>query len=113
MSREERRAYQRQMKSLEKGGGTLPPAAQARAERNAARRAQRKPPSDRPPGAFDTRFWVRTALIVAAFGFAGFSLQWGNGMPWALYVGLIVGAVALALLVGLRFLQRRTAANRS
>lgn len=107
MSREERRAYQRQMKNMERGPG-LPPAARARAERNAARRARRAGPSR--PGELTTRFWVRSVLIAAALGFAGFSLQWPN-MPFALYVGLAVSAVILLLLVGFRLLQRRAAAN--
>ncbi|HEX7171011.1 MAG TPA: hypothetical protein VF365_00225 [Candidatus Limnocylindria bacterium] len=108
MSREERRAYQRQMKNMERGPA-LPPAARARAERNAVRRARRAEATR--PGEFSTRFWVRTVLIAAAVGFIGFSTQWGNGMPGALYVGLAVGAVALLLLVGFRLLQRRAAAS--
>jgi hypothetical protein len=106
MSREERRAYQRQMKSFERSA--LPPAAQQRADRNAARRAARKPKGgDRQPAAFDRRFWLRSGLVAAAIGFVGFSLQWSEGMPWALYVGLGVAVMALALLVGFRLLQRR------
>lgn len=105
MSREERRAYQRQMKGIERGP-QLPASARARSERNAARRAARRPAST-GPAPFDRRFWLRSALIAAALGFLGFSLQWGEGMPWALYVGLIVGGIALAILVGFRFLQRR------
>ena len=107
MSREERRAYQRQMKNLERGPA-LPPAARARAERNAARRARRG--EARRPGEFTTRFWVRTVLIAVALGFIAFSTQW-PAMPLALYVGLAVTAVILLLLVGFRFLQRRAAAS--
>lgn len=108
MSREERRAYQRQMKGMERGPA-LPPAAKARAERKAARRAQRAEAAR--PGEFTTRFWVRTVLIAVAIGFVGFSLQWSNGMPMALYIGLAVAAVVVLLLVGFRFLQRRAAAS--
>jgi hypothetical protein len=108
MSREERRAYQRQMKNVERGPA-LPPAARARAERNAARRARRA--EGVRPGGFTTRFWVRSVLIAVAIGFVGFSMQWGNGMPGALYVGLAAGAVVLLLLVGFRFLQRHAAAT--
>jgi hypothetical protein len=110
MSREERRAYQRQMKSMDRGAG-LPPAARARAERNAARRALRA--STTRPGEFTTRFWIRSTLVALAAGFIGFSLRWenGNGMPAAVYVGLAVGAVVLLLLVGFRYLQRRAAAT--
>jgi hypothetical protein len=109
MSREERRAYQRQMKGIERGPA-LPASAKARAERNAARRAARRPANgaSSSPAAFDTRFWLRSGLITAAVGFVGFSLQWGEGMPRALYVGLIAGGIALALLVAFRFLQRRS-----
>ncbi|HEX5040538.1 MAG TPA: hypothetical protein VFW95_10415 [Candidatus Limnocylindria bacterium] len=105
MSREERRAYQRQMKGIERGP-QLPSSARARSERNAARRAAGRPAST-GPAPFDGRFWLRSALIAVALGFLAFSLQWGEGMPWALYVGLIVGGIALAILVAFRFLQRR------
>jgi hypothetical protein len=107
MSREERRQYQRQMKSLERGP-SLPPAAQARAERNASRRAaRRKPPA--APGSFTRRFWVLTTLIALGVGYVAFSTQWPR-MPWALYVGLATGAAAFAVQVGIRYIQRRTAA---
>ena len=107
MSREERRAYQRQMKGMERGPA-LPPAAKARAERNAARRARRPGPSR--PGEFTSAFWIRSVLIAVAIGFLAFSLQWSNGMPMALYIGLAATAVALLLVVGFRLLQRRAAA---
>lgn len=104
MSREERRNYQRMMKNMERGPA-LPPAARARAERNAQRRARRaQPEADR---ALSRRFWIRSVLIATALGFIAFSLQWGNGMPSALYVGLAVGAVTLLLVLGVRLLQRR------
>lgn len=104
MSREERRNYQRMMKNMERGPA-LPPAARARAERAAQRRARRMQPE--PAGAFSRRFWIRSVAIAAILGFIAFSLQWGNGMPMALYVGLGVGAVVLLLIVGFRLLQRR------
>jgi hypothetical protein len=107
MSREERRNYQRMMKNMERGPA-LPPAARARAERNAQRRARRAQPE--APGAFSRRFWIRSLLIAAALGFIAFSLQWGNGMPFALYVGLGVTAVVILLLVAFRLLGRRRAA---
>lgn len=112
MSREERRAYQRQMKGMDKGP-QLPPAAKERAERNAARRAQRrsKEPATQA-GEFTTQFWLRGVGVAAIVGFLGFSLQWGEGMPRALYVGMAVAAVALLLAVGFRFLQRRLPAAR-
>lgn len=110
MSREERRAYERQMKSMERGPA-LPPGARARAERNAARRAARRPSSPSGPGvaAAGPRFWIRTVLIAVVVGFLAFSLQWNEGMPRALYVGLIAAAVAFLLVLGFRFLQGRVA----
>jgi len=106
MSREERRAYERQMKSMERGPA-LPPAARARAERNAARRAARRTASASSGGGM--RFWIRTVLVAVVLGFLAFSLQWGEGMPRALYAGLIVTGVALLLILGFRFLQGRVA----
>jgi ferric-dicitrate binding protein FerR (iron transport regulator) len=109
MSREERRAYQRQMKSMEKGPA-LPPAARARAERNAAKRAARRP-STEPAPPFSRRFVLRAVLIAVAIGFLAFSLQWdnGNGMPRAAYIGLAVGAVALGVSLGVRWFLSRAA----
>lgn len=108
MSREERRNYQRMMKNMERGPA-LPPAARARAERNAQRRARRADPTR--PGAFTRGFWVRSVLIAAAIGFIVFSTQW-PAMPGALYTGLAVGGLALLILVGVRLLQRRAAVSR-
>jgi hypothetical protein len=105
MSREERRAYQRQMKSFEKGP-QLPPAARARAERNAARREARRA-TTQPAGALSARFLLRAILIAVAIGFLAFSLQWGEGMPWALYVGLGAAAVAFGVILGIRWLIAR------
>ena len=103
MSREERRNYERMMKNMERGPA-LPPAARARAERKAAKRSQRT--ADTRPGAFTTRFWIRSVLIAVALGFLAFSLQWPN-MPFAAYVGLGIGGLAVAVMVGFRLLQRR------
>jgi len=111
MSREERRQYERMMKNMERGGATLPPAARAKAERNAARRAVRRSQTEER-GLFATRFWVRTASIGLAVTFIVLRLQWDEGMPRALYAGLIVGGLTVLVLIGLRLLQRR-AANRS
>ena len=106
MSREERRNYERMMKNMERGPA-LPPAARARAERKAARRAQRV--ADTKPGAFTARFWIRTALIAIAIGFLAFSLQWPN-MPLALYVGLGGALTTAVLLVVVRLLTGRATA---
>ncbi len=110
MSREERRQYERMMKNMDRGAA-LPPAARARAERNATRRAARQAAVD-PTKTSGLRSWVRPTLIVVAIGFVAFSLQWSEGMPRALYAGLIAGVLALILLLGFRYLQRRAAARR-
>ncbi|CAN5262286.1 hypothetical protein BH23CHL9_BH23CHL9_15830 [soil metagenome] len=106
MSREERRNYERMMKSMERGP-VLPPAAKARAERNAVRRSQRRQQRS-AEGFLAARFVVRSLIIAGAIGFMAFSFQWPN-MPFAAYVGLIVGGVALAVLAGIRLLTRRRA----
>jgi len=104
MSREERRNYERTMRNMERGP-SLPPAARARAERNAARRAARQAPTT-PAGTFTRRFVLVATLIALAVGYAAFSVQWPN-MPFAAYVGVAAGIVALAVQVGLRLVQRR------
>lgn len=109
MSREERRAYQRQMKAYEKGPA-LPPAARARAERTAAKREARRATTE-PSRPFSTRFLLRAALIAIVLGFVAFSVQWGEGMPRALYVGLAVGAIALVVILGIRFLMSRASSG--
>jgi hypothetical protein len=106
MSREERRNYERMMRNMERGP-TLPPAAKARAERNAARRAARKS-EPAAPGRFTTRFVVVSVLAAAAIGYLAFSTQWPN-MPFAAYVGVAAAALAIAVQIGLRLLQRRVA----
>ena len=104
MSREERRQYQRMMRNMERGPA-LPPAARARAERNAARR-ERIRGRGSTAGGLTRSFWVRSVAIAMAF-----SLQWAEGMPFALYVGLAVSAVVLVLAAGFRFMQSRAAAR--
>ncbi len=105
MSREERRAYQRQMKAYEKTPA-LPPAARARAERTAAKREARRTTTE-PSRPFSRRFVVRTVLVAVAVGFLAFSVQWSEGMPRAAYIGLAAGAVALVTIFALRFLMAR------
>lgn len=105
MSREERRAYQRQMKAYEKTPA-LPPAARARAERTAAKREARRSTAG-PSRPFSGRFLLRAALVAIAVGFLGFSVQWSEGMPRALYVGLAASALALVAILALRFLMAR------
>jgi hypothetical protein len=106
MSREERRNYERMMRNMERGP-SLPPAAKARAERNAARRAARQPTPSRP-GSFTLRFWMVSVFVALAAGYLAFSLQFRN-MPFALYLGIAVAAVVLALQVGVRVLRGRVA----
>ena len=105
MSREERRNYERMMRNMERGP-QLPPAARARADRNAQRRAARA--SVAPNFAFTPRFVIVSTLIALAAGFLAFSLQWPN-MPFALYLGVAVAVLALVVQVGLRLLRRRMA----
>ena len=110
MSREERRNYERMMRNVERGPA-LPPAARARAERNAARRAQRQGPAQPASAAgFTRRFLVIAILAALAVGYTAFSVTWPN-MPLAAYVGVAVGALALAAAFGFRLLQRRVAGS--
>lgn len=99
------------MKAYEKGP-SLPPAARARAERNAARREARRSTSE-PSRPISGRFLLRAVLIAVALGFVGFSVQWGEGMPRALYVGLAVGVIALVLVLGVRYLMARVSSPSS
>jgi len=71
MSREERRNYERMMRNMERGP-QLPPAARARAERNAQRRAAKA--SEPPTFAFTRRFVILSTLIAVAAGFVAFSI---------------------------------------
>ena len=107
MSREERRNYERMMRNMERGP-QLPPAARARAERNAQRRAAKA--SGPPTFAFTRRFVIVSTLIAVAAGFVAFSILWPN-MPFALYVGLAVAVLVLAAQFGVRRLRARMAAR--
>jgi hypothetical protein len=106
MSRAERRQYQKLMKGADRAP-SLPPAARVRAERLRARRQER---SEGRTYDFTGRFWMVTGGLAVVAGLIGFSVQW-PAMPFALYVGIAAAAVALALQVGLRLLQRRAAAR--
>ena len=107
MSREERRNYERMMRNMERGP-SLPPAAKARAERNARRRSARS--TTTPTYAFTPRFLVVTTLVALAIGFLAFSVQWPN-MPFALYVGGAVAVVAFIVQLALRYARRRASAG--
>jgi hypothetical protein len=83
----------------------LPPAARARAERNAARRARRRGGTG-PEPFLTRRFVIRSLIISFLIGFLAFSLRWPD-MPVAAYIGLAVGGAVLILLAGFRALRRR------
>ena len=105
MSREERRNYERMMRNVERGPA-LPPAARARAERNAARRAARRPTRPTRAGSFTPRVVIIAVVAAFALGYGAFSIAWPN-MPLAAYLGVGVGALALAVVAGFRLVQRR------
>ena len=107
MSREERRNYERMMRNVERGPA-LPPAARSRAERNAARRAQRQRPPPTARGSFSGRYLATSAIASLAVGYGAFSIAWPN-MPFAALVGVAAGLVALGLMIGFRLVQRRVA----
>jgi hypothetical protein len=107
MSREERRNYQRQMRTVDRGPA-LPPAAKARAERNAARRAARS--SGAPTYTFTRRYLVMAVLLALAAGYLAFSFLWPN-MPLAAIVGTAAAAIAFALALVFRLAQRRAAGH--
>lgn len=96
------------MRNMERGP-SLPPAARARAERNAARRAARQTTPSRP-GSFTPRFLVVSILVALAVGYLAFSLQFHN-MPFALYLGAAVAIVVFALQLGIRVLRGRVAGH--
>jgi hypothetical protein len=107
MSREERRQYQRMMRTMDRGP-SLPPAAQARIERQRARRAQQTAAGS---AELTRGFWLRAAAIAAVVGFLGLSVQWSEGMPRAAYVGIAAAILALAVVVGFRLFQRRASSR--
>lgn len=107
MSREERRQYQRMTKGADRTPG-LPPAARARAERARVKReAARGTRGTRSQG-LSARYWLTSLVVASVAGLIGFSLQW-PAMPLAAYVGIAVGVVTAAVLLGFRLLQRRAA----
>jgi len=108
MSREERRQRERMMKNMERGAA-LPPAARLRAERNAARRAARSGPAQRP-GGFTRRFMIVTLLVAVALGYIAFSIAYQQ--PQAPLIGIGLTVLVLVVLVGIRLLQRRATARR-
>jgi hypothetical protein len=107
MSREERRQYQRMMRNVDRAPA-LPPAAQARVERQRAKRAQQPATRATDPS---FAFWLRAVGIAIVAGLLGLSVQWSEGMPRALYVGIAATVLALGVVLGFRLLQRRAASR--
>ena len=77
-----------------------------RAERKAARRGTQRSTIE-PAGPLSRRYVLRAALVAFVAGLIGFSVQWSEGMPRALYVGLAVAAVVLLVALGFRYLMAR------
>jgi hypothetical protein len=107
MSREERRAYQRMAKKQDPYALPVNPAARARMEKAAQRRARTGPSRAAAPavGGLSRRFLGWAFGGGAVVGLIAFSLAWPSGMPFAGYVG----AGALAAWVGLAFAARALA----
>jgi hypothetical protein len=108
MSRAERRAYKRMMKTqdpyaLPAGSSS---AARARAQARARPRRRATPGEFRFASGRFLAWAIGGALVVALIGF---SITWPGGMPGALYAGLAAGAGWAVLAVAFRFLQRRMA----
>ncbi len=95
-------------KGQDRGGlPPVPPRARAQLER---RRARRNPEPVQGMG-LTMRFWVRSLSIALALGLTAFSLAWPSGMPLALYVGLVMAAVACAIQLGIRAVRQRAASR--
>jgi hypothetical protein len=108
MSRAERRAYKRMTKGQDPYAPAGGAAARARVQRQRTRR-----PQPAGPFQFVTRRFLAWAVGGAvAAGLVGFSIAWPSGMPMAAYAGLGAAAAWGLLVVGVRFLQQRTAARR-
>ena len=108
MSREERRAYKRMTKNQDPYAVPARPGAAGVAARRRARRAAPSGPFTFVTGRF--LVWAIGGALVA--GLLGFSVAWPSGMPFALWVGLAVGAAWALLAIGVRFLQRRVSTLR-
>jgi hypothetical protein len=103
MSRAERRQYQRMMKGADpyappppKGGGRPP------------RRRGSSGPRD---WSFNRGFWWKSAGGAAVVGIAGLSIAWSSGPERAAVIGVILAAVVMAVLVGLRMVMQRRASS--
>ncbi|HEX3220889.1 MAG TPA: hypothetical protein VHU77_12925 [Candidatus Limnocylindria bacterium] len=110
MSRAERRAYKRLTKNQDPYAlpGGSPGGRGARRSRVRARR-------QRESGEFaffSTRFlaWLIGGAVVA--GLLGLSVAWPQQMPTAAYAGIGAAVAWLVLAMGVRLMQRRSAAQR-
>lgn len=108
MSRAERRAYQRMNKNQDRYALPVPPAQRARLEKVKARRAEARAKRDL---SFSPRYVGLTLAGAFLVGLLALSLQWANGPVPALLAGLVVAIVWILLAVGLRLMQRRSAAG--
>lgn len=105
-SRAERRAYERMTRNQDPRALPVSPAQKARAERMAQRRATTR--AAMPPRT-SRSYWIRAAIVAIVVAILAFSLAWPSGVPFALYVGLGVGLLALVAAVALRSLLGRAA----
>jgi hypothetical protein len=108
MSRAERRAYKRMTKSQDPYAPPGGAAARTRAQRTRTRRTVPSGPFQFVTGRFLA--WGLGGAVAA--GLVAFSIAWPNGMPMSAYIGLGAAAAWVLLVVGVRFLQRRTATQR-
>lgn len=108
MSRAERRAYQRMNKNQDKYALPVAPAQRVRMEKVRARRAEARANRDL---SFTPRYILISVVGALLVGLMAFSLEWSNGPLAASVVGVIVALVWVALAVGLRLMQRRSAAH--
>lgn len=108
MSRAERRAYQRMNKNQDRYSLPVAPGQRARMEKVRAKRAEARATRDL---SFTPRYILLTLVTAFLVGLAAFSLQWSNGPTAAAIVGAIVALAWVGLAVGLRLMQRRSAAR--
>lgn len=108
MSRAERRAYQRLNKNRDPYSLPVPPAQRARLEKVRARRAAAREQRDL---SFSPRYLAISTAIAFLVALGAFSLQWSNGPGVASIAGAIVFVIVLGGALGLRLLQRRSAAG--
>ena len=84
------------------------PGQRARLEKVRAKRAEARARRDL---SFTPRYLVVTLGIAFLVGLLAFSLQWSHGPIGATIAGVVVAIIWIALSVGLRLWQRRSAAR--